>query len=121
MAASQIVFEFYMPLPAGAKYYTLKDDNVYYDCTAALSIALVDMSLYRAKLYRNELPIQYTGVITPFVGTADDRLAGTAPKDEQFKDTMMALMSAADGTGDCLAFFRLRDFDGFHKSTPVRY
>ena len=119
MAATPIVFDSYMPIPAGAKYYTLKDDNVYYDCTAALSIAFVHMSLYRAKLYRNELPIQYTGVLV--VSNTDDRLNATPPHDEQFKDTLMALMSANDGTGDCLAFFRLRDFDGFHKSTPTRY
>lgn len=118
--ATALVFDSYVPLPTNAKYYTLKDDSVYYDCSAAKSIAFVDMQLYRARLYRNELPIGYTGVV---VGspTPDDRFSATPPHDEQYKDSMMGFMTEADGTGNCIAFIRQRDFEGFHSSIPTRF
>ena len=122
--ATALVFDSYVPLPTNAKYYTLKDDSVYYDCSAAKSIAFVDMQLYRARLYRNELPIGYTGVPTTTSGlpaTADDRLTATPPHDEQYKDSMMGFMTEADGTGNCIAFIRQRDFEGFHSSIPTRF
>lgn len=121
--ATALVFNSYVPLPTNAKYYTLKDDSVYYDCSAAKSIAFVDMQLYRARLYRNELPVGYTGVTIPNVlpATADDRLNATAPHDEQYKDSMMGFMTEANGTGNCIAFIRQRDFEGFHSSIPTRF
>lgn len=121
--ATALVFNSYVPLPTNAKYYTLKDDSVYYDCSAAKSIAFVDMQLYRARLYRNELPIGYTGTPTLFVGplVADDRVTATPPHDEQYKDSMMGFMTEANGTGNCIAFIRQRDFEGFHSSIPTRF
>jgi len=122
--ATALVFNSYVPLPTNAKYYTLKDDSVYYDCSAAKSIAFVDMQLYRARLYRNELPVGYSGVpieaglLTP---AADDRLNATPPHDEQYKDSMMGFMTEANGTGNCIAFIRQRDFEGFHSSIPTRF
>ena len=77
--ATALVFDSHVPLPTNAKYYTLKDDSVYYDCSAAKSIAFVDMQLYRARLYRNELPIGYTGVVNRLT-TPDDRLTATSPR-----------------------------------------
>lgn len=122
--ATALVFDSYVPLPTNAKYYTLKDDSVYYDCSAAKSIAFVDMQLYRARLYRNELPIGYTGVPTTIssgLTTHDDRFTATAPHDEQYKDSMMGFMTEANGTGNCIAFIRQRDFEGFHSSIPTRF
>lgn len=118
--ATALVFDSYVPLPTNAKYYTLKDDSVYYDCSAAKSIAFVDMQLYRARLYRNELPVGYIGAGID-QRPRDDRWNATPPHDEQYKDSMMGFMTEANGTGNCIAFIRQRDFEGFHSSIPTRF
>lgn len=114
----------HMPLPAGTRYYTLKDDSVYYDCSEAQSFGIVDLTLYRGKNYRNELPAQYIGEkwsTMSYPITKDDRATATPPQFEALKDTFIAFMTGGSGDGNCVALIRLKDFEAVHRSKPTRY
>lgn len=61
MSAMLIAAASYLPMPTAARFFTLKDDDVYYSLSGAQSFSFINQSLSTGRTYRNELPSSYIG------------------------------------------------------------
>lgn len=144
----------YYPLPATARYATMKDESAALALTGALSFSLIHETCYRQVNYRDETPAAFAGgpasavgsqitqladvptagVTTPVSSSAEisltsngsiiqasDSFMKVAPKNESFKRTMMVFWSAADGTGNVIAYLDFAKFDQFSPAVPAPY
>ena len=149
MPATLIAATNYLPLPASALYYTLKDDDVYYAIPAgALSFSFVDQIVSRARNYRDEPPVlPAISSATLGAGTAsgsgalsvpstvgsgvavsssssviqDDNYTHVAPRNEPATRTYMVFWSGATGSGNVLLMFPEALFEQFSGAIPARY
>ncbi len=148
MSATLLTADNYLPVPAGAKYFTLKDDSVYYDLNGSLSYSFIPRTMSVGRNYRDEfeawmvvfadsivLPNKKALLETKPDGTnttaaaayntdlvtADDRIAKIKPKDETLTVDFLVFWSGATGSGNVIAMFPANLFQQFSPTIPVRY
>lgn len=126
--ATLLTLDKYFPVPEGAKYFTTKDDSAAIDIEGALSFGFFDQIVSRKRNYRNILSAGdlgrewETSAISAYYPEAkDDRYTPTAPRNEPCTTTFMAFMSAANGTGNCIALIEAELFEQFSPGIPTRY
>lgn len=127
MPATIISANNYLPVPAGAKYYTLKDDAVACSLNGALSFSFIDRIVSRGRNFRNLIDAGVAGGswdatdIGQFVSAADDRVNDVDPRDEQITKTYMIFWSGATGSGNVVAMVPEALFEQFSPDIPTRY
>lgn len=103
--ASLIVASSYLPVPTGARFFTLKDDDVYYTLNGALSFSWINQSISNGRTYRNELPASYAGRAWQFIAkisdTTDTYIFGPPSPGNTF--TTVSLTTTIDQISDMLS------------------
>lgn len=141
MSATLIVATTYLPIPAGARSFTLRDDDVYYDLSDALSFSFYDQTPFSVgKTWRNTLDgneLARAWATGSLVGTStaevyDDRVqpvpasgqptpSPIAPRNLIFTKTYIIFWDGSAGSGNVVAFVDAALFEQFSKEPPTRY
>lgn len=100
-----IALDKFLPIPTGMRSFTLKDDDVFYDCSEALSFGFFSLGISAGRSYRNELDAGYIGrnwfLLVGGVGTSGGFLTtwgqqGSIASDPDPPIQTLDVISAAD-------------------------